>query len=84
MENQNYPQIQHLVELMTFALLASNAFELSHIGGGDWRPIEGQMVNLCHFTSRLIVFDKQLNVLHILELYELEWDRGAAFQIIWR
>lgn len=67
---------------MTFTLLASNAFELSHIGGGDWRPIERQMVNLRHFTSRLIVFDKQLNVLHILKLYEFQWNRGAL-QIIW-
>ena len=68
---------------MAFSLFARHPFELSHISSGYGGSIKGQMVNLCDFSARLVVFYEQLNVLYTLELDKLQWDR-VAFQVTWR
>jgi hypothetical protein len=53
---------------VTLPLLSSNSLEIAHICGIDWRSYYCKVVNLCNFTSCLIILHKKLNVLNILKL----------------
>lgn len=67
---------------MALSFFAGHAFELAHVCGRDRRAVEREVVDLSDVAPRLVVFDKQLNVLNILELHKLEryW---IAFQVTW-
>lgn len=67
---------------MAFSLLAGNALEVIHFSRLYRLPDKGQMVDDCRFATGLVVFHKQLNVLHVLELDESQLGGSTGFQIL--
>lgn len=67
---------------VAFALFASDALEVFHFGGRDWRANECNMVQLCNFATAVIVLDKNLDVLYVLEFHVAQIDQIAG-QIFW-
>lgn len=65
---------------MTLPFFTGDSLKITHIRSINRRSDNGQMIDLSHLTSRLIVFHKKLNILDILELYipQVHW---IAFQI---
>lgn len=59
---------------MALALLAGHSFELAHIGSRDRRTDHDQVIDSCRFRTILIVYHKDLKILHILELYVAQWN----------
>lgn len=67
-----------LFESVALAFLPGDSLEVAHVGRVDRRPDYSQMVDLGHLATRLVVSDKQLNVLHILELDVAQVDRVSV------
>ena len=75
--------ISETLDLFCFTLLSGDSFKFAHVsclkGGSNHRKV----VNLRHFTSSLIILEKELYVLNVLELDILQWD-DRAVQLSWR
>ena len=57
---------------MTLSLLASYTFEVRHVCGGYGCSNDAQVVDLGHVVARLIILEEKLQILHVLELHELQ------------
>jgi hypothetical protein len=66
---------------VTLTLLTGYSLELVHIRGNQWRTNESKVIDDRFVIARLIVLDKHLNVLHILELNVPQIDR-STFQVL--
>lgn len=66
---------------VALALLPGDSLEIVHVSRVDRRPDYSQMVDLSHLAARLIVPDKQLNVLDVLELHVAQVD-GVSVQVL--
>ncbi len=62
---------------MSLPFLAGDSLELAHVGGADGRPDHGQVVDLRGLGVGLVLLEEELEVAHVLELYEAQPDRVA-------
>ena len=65
-------------QLVGFSFFSSNALEVVHVGRGEWRSINGQVVDAGRLGATLIVFDEDQQRLHRLELDEAQVDCVAV------
>ena len=77
--NGSFPQS---VSLMALSFLSRHPFEIGHVGGEDGRADDGKVVNLGNLSALLVVLEKELEVLHILELDEAKGN-GTAVKLVW-
>ena len=66
---------------MPLPFLTRHPLEFAHIRGADGGPDHGQVVDLRCVLVSLVVFEEELQVLHVLELDVAEVD-GRAVQLV--
>ena len=57
---------------MALALLAGDPLEVGHVGGGHGAAVDLNVTQATNFLPTLIILNKNGEVLHILELQELQ------------
>lgn len=63
---------------MAFALFTGNPFEVFHFGCDDRRSNEANVIELCQFSTALIIFDEYLDILNVLEFNITQIDHIAV------
>ena len=67
---------------MSFAFFARNSLKIVHVSGANGCSNDCQMIYLRRFFTGLVIFEKELQVLHILKFDKFQgYER--AIQLLW-
>lgn len=69
--------------LMALSFFASNTLEIFHFCRCNGWTDKANVIKLCQFATALIILDKNLDILNILEFHvaQIDWIAGQIFWI---